>query len=153
VQNWVTENELTLHPTKTKIVDARSEGFDFLGYHFRGDLRVPRTKSLTKLKDAVREKTKRKNGHCMLFICAGLNSQLRGWFVYFRHCHWTVFRNLDAWIRGRLRSIMRKRHGKRGRSRGTDQQRWPNTYFGELGLYSLHAAHARFGQSSHEVNQ
>ncbi len=30
VQRWVNENELTLHPTKTKIVDARIEGFDFL---------------------------------------------------------------------------------------------------------------------------
>ena len=36
VQSWVTANELALHPTKTKIVDARTEGFDFLGYHFRG---------------------------------------------------------------------------------------------------------------------
>ena len=35
---WVAENGLTLHPTKTKIVDARTEGFDFLGYHFRGDI-------------------------------------------------------------------------------------------------------------------
>jgi RNA-directed DNA polymerase len=30
VQRWVAEEELTLHPTKTKIVDARTEGFDFL---------------------------------------------------------------------------------------------------------------------------
>lgn len=42
VRSWVAENELTLHPTKTKIVDARTEGFDFLGYHFRGRLRLPR---------------------------------------------------------------------------------------------------------------
>ncbi len=36
VQAWVTDNGLTLHPTKTRIVDARTDGFDFLGYHFRG---------------------------------------------------------------------------------------------------------------------
>ena len=35
VQMWVSENKLTLHPTKTKVVDVRIEGFDFLGYHFR----------------------------------------------------------------------------------------------------------------------
>ena len=62
VQRWVAENELTLHPTKTKIVDARTEGFDFLGYHFRGKLRLPRRKSLMKFKDTVRDKTTRTNG-------------------------------------------------------------------------------------------
>ena len=65
--SWVAENELTLHPTKTKIVDARTEGFDFLGYHFRGELRLPREKSLKKFKDAVRAKTKRTNGQCLPF--------------------------------------------------------------------------------------
>lgn len=148
VQQWVVENELTLHPTKTKIVDARTEGLDFLGYHFRGKLRLPREKSLKKFKDAVREKTKRTNGQCMLFVCARLSSQLRGWFTYFRHCHWTVFRDLDGWLRGRLRSILRKRANRRGRGRGRDHQRWPNAFFDAQGLYSLNAAHGRFAQSS-----
>ena len=148
VQCWVVENELTLHPTKTRIVDARTEGFDFLGYHFWGKLRLPREKSLKKFKDAVREKTKRTNGQCMPFVCARLSSQLRGWFTYFRHCHWRVFRELDGWIRGRLRSILRKRCKRRGRGRGKDHQRWPNAFFDEKGLYSLNAAHIRFVQSS-----
>jgi RNA-directed DNA polymerase len=148
VQRWVAENELTLHPTKTKIVDARTEGLDFLGYHFRGELRLPREKSLKKFKDAVREKTKRTNGQCMHAVCARLSSHLRGWFTYFRHCYWTVFRALDGWIRGRLRSILRKRSGRHGRARGKDHQRWPNRFFDAQGLYSLQAAHARFVQSS-----
>jgi RNA-directed DNA polymerase len=148
VQCWIAENELTLHPTKTKIVDARTEGFDFLGYHFRGDLRVPRTKSLKKFKEAVREKTKRANGHSLRCLCARLNVQLRGWFTYFRHCRSSLFRILDGWIRGRLRSILRKRNKRRGRGRGKDNQRWPNRFFDELGLYSLKAAHGRFVQSS-----
>jgi RNA-directed DNA polymerase len=148
VQGWVVENELTLHPTKTHIVDARSQGFDFLGYRFRGKLRFPRSKSLKKFKAEVRAKTKRTNGDSMSYTCARLSSQLRGWFTYFRHCHWSVFRELDHWIRGRLRSILRKRRGRRGRGRGTDHERWPNTYFVEQGLYSLNAAHVRFVQSS-----
>ena len=148
VQRWVADNDLALHPTKTKIVDARTEGFDFLGYHFRGDLRLPREKSLKKFKDEVRKKTKRTNGQCMPAVCARLSSQLRGWFTYFRHCYWTVFRALDGWIRGRLRSILRKRRGRRGRARGTDHQRWPNRFFDEQGLYSLSAAYVRFAQSS-----
>jgi RNA-directed DNA polymerase len=146
VQRWVNENELTLHPTKTKIVDARAEGFDFLGYHFRGDLRVPRPKSLRKLKDAIRAKTKRTNGHDLLFTCARLSWQLRGWFTYFRHCRGSVFRQLDGWVRGRLRSMLRRRQNRRGQGRGTDHHRWPNRFFDEQGLYSLQAAHVRFAQ-------
>jgi RNA-directed DNA polymerase len=148
VRRWVVENELTLHPTKTKIVDAGTEGFDFLGYHFRGKLRLPRDKSLTKFKDSVREKTGRTNGQSMPFICARLSSQLRGWFTYFRHCHWRIFRELDGWIRGRLRSILRKRRHRRGRARGQDHQRWPNDFFDKQGLYSLNKAHVCYAQSS-----
>ena len=37
----------------------------------------------------------------------------------------------------RLRSILRKRMKKKGRGRGSDHQRWPNTYFAELGLYTV----------------
>ncbi len=148
LQRWVDENELALHPTKTKIVDARTDGFDFLGYHFRGDLRLPRSKSLQKFKDAVRQKTKRNNAHSMPYLCARLSAQLRGWFKYFRHCHCNVFASLDGWIRGRLRSILRKRRKRRGRARRCDNQRWPNRFFEEQGLYSLYAAHVAFAQSS-----
>ena len=143
VQRWVAENGLVLHPTKTKIVDARIEGFEFLGYHFRGKLRLPRKKSLKKFKDAVRDKTGRTNGHSLTQICALLTAQLRGWFTYFRHCHWSVYETLDGWIRMRLRSILRKRRGRQGHGRGSDHQRWPNIFFAKHGLYSLKAAHAR----------
>ena len=34
VKQWVEDNGLTLHPTKTKVVDSQTEGFDFLGYTF-----------------------------------------------------------------------------------------------------------------------
>jgi len=148
VRQWVANNGLTLHPTKTQIVDARSEAFDFLGYRFRGDLRVPRTKSRAKFKAAVREKTRRTNGHSLSFSIASLTPTLRGWFTYFRHCHPRVYHDLDGWVRMRLRSILRHRQGRRGRGRGADQQRWPNAYFAEHGLFSLQAAHVRYCQSS-----
>jgi RNA-directed DNA polymerase len=147
VQDWVASNGLTLHPTKTKIVDAREESFAFLGYSFRGNLRFPREKSLQKFKDGIREKTRRKQGDNLLTICGRLRPQLQGWFNYFRHCHWTVYRDLDSWIRGRLRSILRKRTKRRGRGRGKDHVRWPNTFFDENGLYNLGSAHIRFAQS------
>jgi RNA-directed DNA polymerase len=147
VQHWVEKNDLLLHPTKTKIVDARTDGFDFLGYTFRGRLRLPRKKSLDKVKETIRAKTRRKNGNSLTWIVGTLNATLQGWFGYFRHCHWNVFTDMDSWIRCRLRSILRKRTGRRGRGRGADHQRWPNLYFADLGLFSLNGAHGRLHQS------
>jgi RNA-directed DNA polymerase len=147
IKQWVEENGLVLHPTKTKVVDSRTECFDFLGYTFCGRLRLPREKSMDKLKDSVRSQTKRTNGCSLTRIVVSLSSTLQGWFGYFRHCHWNVFTDVDGWVRMRLRSILRKRAGKRGRGRGSDNQRWPNAYFAECGLYSLEASHIRLNQS------
>jgi RNA-directed DNA polymerase len=147
VQQWVEENGLTLHPTKTKIVDAWTDGFDFLGYTFRGKLRLPRKKSLNKLKDTIRARTKRNNGNSLRVIIGSLSMTLQGWFGYFRHCHWTVFTGLDGWVRGRLRSILRKRAGRRGKGRGADHQRWPNACFVDYGLFSLATGHRTLSQS------
>jgi RNA-directed DNA polymerase len=142
VQAWTRERGLTLHPTKTKIVDAQTEGFEFLGYRFIKHRRFPRKKSLAKFKDAIRAKTRRTEGRSLLMIVADINRTLRGWFEYFKHSYRTAFPELDGWIRMRLRSILRKRHGRSGRGRGADHQRWPNAYFAEQGLFCLTAAHA-----------
>lgn len=148
VRTWTTEQGLTLHPTKTKIVDARVEGFAFLGYLFQGDTRVPREKSLQKLKDTLRQKTKRTSGDSLAFLVHAVNQTLRGWFAYFQHCRppW-VFERLDRWLRVRLRNILRKRSRRRGRSKGMDHHRWPNRFFAEQGLLNLQAAHAQVVQS------
>lgn len=149
VQEWVEGAGLALHPEKTGIVDADVEGVDFLGYHFQGKTRWPRKQSIAKLKDAIRAKTRRNNGHSLSYIIADLNVTLRGWFEYFKHSHWTSFRNLDGWTRMRLRSILRRRDGRRGRGYGrVDNALWPNTFFAEHGLFSLVAAHRLVRQSS-----
>jgi RNA-directed DNA polymerase len=142
MQELIAERRLTLHPDKTKLVDATaSGGFDFLGYHFEQGRRTPRKKSLRKLKDAVREHTRRNNGYSLARIIDTLNPILRGWFEYFKHSARHLFGWLDAWIRGRLRSILRHRMGLRGRSRGRDHHRWRNAYFRQLGLFSMAEAH------------
>jgi RNA-directed DNA polymerase len=148
VQTWVAENELTLHPTKTKIADAGTDGFDFLGYRFRDGQHWPRDKSLRKLKDTVRAKTKRANGHSLQFIIGRVNETLRGWFAYFQHSPPWVFERLDRFVRQRLRAILRKRTKRRGCPKGGDFLRWPNAFFATQGLYSLVAAHALACQSS-----
>lgn len=148
VRQWTDENGLTLHPTKTRIVDARTDPFEFLGFRFEKGKRFPRSKSLQKLKDSVRARTKRNNGHSLPVIIAGLAPTLRGWFQYFQHSHKTTFSSLDGWIRGRLRSILRKRRGLRGRARGNDHHRWPNEFFAKHGLFNLERAHAEACRSS-----
>jgi RNA-directed DNA polymerase len=147
VRQWTADNGLTLHPTKTKIVDALTDGFDFLGYTFRGRLRLPREKSLDKFRSTVRAKTKRTRSGSLLQMVGDLNQTLRGWFGYFRHAWPTVFVAQDKYIRGRLRSLLRKRSKRKGRAKGADHQRWPNAFFDAHGLYSLTAAHASFSQS------
>ncbi len=83
IQTWVSENGLTLHPTKTRLVDAAQEGFDFRGYHFERDQHWPRQKSLQKLKDSLRAKTRRNSGFSLDRIIANANRTLRGWFASF----------------------------------------------------------------------
>jgi RNA-directed DNA polymerase len=148
VQTWVAENGLTLHPTKTRIVEATSEGFDFLGYHFRGGKHWPRKKSTQKLKDSLRAATGRLSGRSLSCIIAVVNRRLRGWFEYFKHSVRWTFRPIDGWLRRRLRSILRKRIKRRGIAKGIDNCRWPNAFFAKHGLYSLEAAYRLACQSS-----
>lgn len=147
VKQWVTSAGLTLHPEKTHIVDMRTESFSFLGYTFRGKLRFPRSKSLRKFKDSIRDLTPRKSGDSLAFIIARLNRSTQGWFNYFRHCHWSVFRDHDETIRRRLRRLLLKRQ-RRNPQRLPSNHRWPNAYFVAQGLHSLTAAHTRFVQST-----
>jgi RNA-directed DNA polymerase len=152
VAAWVAENGLVLHPTKTRIVDARRDGFDFLGYHFcrtkRGFAHWARKKSVQKLKATLRPVTRRTSGDSLACILQRVNRTLRGWFGYFQHSRPWIFRELDAWIRQRLRALLRKRHKRRGPAKGKDFQRWPNAFFAKHGLFSLLTAHAQACQSS-----
>ena len=149
VRQWTDRAGLKLHPDKTHIVDAtQAGGFDFLGYHFEQGQRWPSKKSLRKLKEAIRAKTKRANGHSMEMIIANVNRTTTGWLEYFKHSHPRIFPPLDGWIRMRLRSILRQRNGGKGRGRGWDHQRWPNAFFANQGLYSLTTARALACQSS-----
>ena len=149
IRRWVDENGLTLHPIKTRLVDAsQAGGFDFLGYHFERGMKWPRKKSMSKLKDTIREKTRRTDGRSLRVICEDLNRTLRGWFEYFKHSKENVFEAIDGYTRGRLRSILRKRMAKRGRGCGKDHQRWPNAYFNTMGLVSLRQAYLVARRSS-----
>lgn len=149
VRRWTEQAGLKLHPDKTRVVDATQRGgFDFLGYHFERGMKWPREKSRRKLRDTVRGKTRRNHGDSLHAIIVDLNRTLVGWFEYFKHSHKNTFPTVDGWVRMRLRSILRRRHGQRGRGRGRDHQRWNNAFFASMGLFSMAAAHALACQSS-----
>jgi RNA-directed DNA polymerase len=142
VRKWVTEAGLTLHPEKTRIVNAAQPGgFDFLGYHFERGMKWPRTKSLQKFKDRIREKTARMDGRSLTAIITDVNRTLRGWFGYFQHSQANVFPTLDGFVRRRLRSLLEKRRWRTRQGLGKAQQRWPNQWFATHGLLSLAEAH------------
>jgi RNA-directed DNA polymerase len=149
LHGWTHAAGLQLHPQKTRLVDARQPGgFDFLGYHFERGYRWPRAKSLRTFKDTLRRKTRRTHGASLAVIIADVNRSARCWFGYFQHSHWTTFPALDAWLRMRLRSILRTRARRRGRGRGADHHRWPNAFFAAHGLFTMTTAHALAVQSS-----
>ena len=149
VRRWTEAAGLRLHPEKTRIVDVdQPGGLDFLGYHFERGYRWPRRRSIKKFRANIRKKTKRTRGDSLQTIILDVNRTLRGWFEYYKHSHWNTFRPLDAWTRMRLRSILRKRRGGKGRGCGRDHNRWTNAYFAEQGLFSLVAAFADASQSS-----
>jgi len=154
VQQWGTAVGVQLHPEKTRSADATgAAGFEFLGYHFKGGQRFPRKKSRQHLRETLRKKTQRTKGHSLQLLIENVNRTLHGWYEYFQHAHRNSFPEIDSWVRMRLRSILRKRHGRRGRGRGRDHQRWPNAYFAQQGLYSLTAAHAQRVSVLSQVNR
>lgn len=148
VKDWTTEAGLNLHPEKTRVVDVREPGgFEFLGYHFERGRKRPRRKSLDKFKQSIRAQTGRTNGQSLHSIISTVNGKARGWYEYFKHSHRYTFEPLDRLIRTRLRSILRRRAGGKGRGRGRDHNRWTNAFFAEQGLFSFVTAHALGCQS------
>ncbi len=140
VAQWVKEAGLVLHPEKTRIVDASQPGgFDFLGWHFENGCKWPREKSVKRFKETLRQATRRNNGQSLNAIVQGLNRRLKGWAQYFRGGQGSIYAALDGWIRMRLRCILRRRTGRKGRGL-PDHRTYTNHFFAELGLISLKAS-------------
>ena len=148
LREWSAQAGLELHPEKTRVVDMGQPKahFDFLGYRFwRGKAsgrirRFIRPKSMKKMREAIKPLTRRTSGQSMSAIAQKLRPRLQGFYNYFKHASATALREVDGWVRGRMRSILRKRAGRRGKGRGLDHHRWPNSYFASLGLFNLEDA-------------
>jgi RNA-directed DNA polymerase len=104
------EEDLNLPVNREKSEVAPIKNVPFLGFQLlRGKIRVSK-KARIRFKDKVRELTRRNNPLSMYQITQDLNEYLRGWVSYFRTQEFRyLFRDLDGWIRSRLRSIQLKK--------------------------------------------
>ncbi|MGA2748564.1 MAG: reverse transcriptase domain-containing protein [Verrucomicrobiota bacterium] len=153
IAQWVKTAGLTLHPAKTRIVNAADKGgFDFLGYHFEqyrqsGGKKWPRQKSQQKLRENLRAKLSRGRSGSIPQIVAELNPTLKGWYGYFKYSPPGAMQRVDEWVRERTRHIIRRRHKRRGMVKGRERTEYPNAWFAAQGLFSLKAAQAQWLQS------
>jgi RNA-directed DNA polymerase len=122
---------LRLHPEKTRVVNDREAGFDFLGFHHRrvvyhgyqtearGIWRWPSRKACQRFRARVRElvgppqRLRREWSACL----AALHRYLVGWCQYYRHGQSTrVFAKLDAFVTRRVaRNYARSQPRGKGR--------------------------------------
>jgi group II intron reverse transcriptase/maturase len=112
---------LRLRVNEAKSAVARPWDRKFLGYSFwvapgRKVKRRVAPKALEAMKDRVRQVTARNGGRSMERVIEELRGYLTGWRAYFRLAETPgVLRDLDEWIRHRLRLVQLKQW-KRGRT-------------------------------------
>ena len=150
IRGWTAQHGLRLHTEKTRIVDASRGGYGvtFLGYRFAKGQRHVRPQSLKALRDKIRQQTGRTRSGSLEHIIAELTPLLRGWFGYFKHARFPVFRKIDSFVRRRLRALLRKREKRPGFGvTHRDHKRWPNAFFAAHGLFTLHEAYVKASQS------
>jgi len=110
------EKKLKLKVNHQKSGVRHCSDVKFLGYTLlpEGEIRVA-DKSIDRLKDRVREITRRNRGVKFEQIIKELNLTIIGWTNYFKLANtWlNTFRDLDRWIRRKLRCYRLKQCGRR----------------------------------------
>jgi RNA-directed DNA polymerase len=141
--------KLTLHPTKTKVVDVGDgcQGFDFLGFHcrkvaswrYRGQRYLqywPSQQAMQRVRDRIKAITapRRRLPEPIEPMVSEVNRVVRGWGAYFRVGNAArKFQAVDHYVRKRLARFLAK---KAGRDRAT-RKRYTWALFEKLGVYRL----------------
>jgi RNA-directed DNA polymerase len=151
-RNVLADLGLELHREKTRVVDLREgrEGLDFLGCHFHARVsgkllergirryylqRWPSQAAMKRLRQRIKALTGRGRIGGREVI-SWINPILRGWGNYFRTGNAAIrFIQIDWYVVGRLRGLMRKRHGRNLRPGQTAV--WTREWFEAHGLYRL----------------
>ena len=103
-------HKLKLRVNQEKSAVARPEVRKFLGFSFTGGQELKRRiapQALVRLKRRIRELTRRTRGCSLEQMIKRLSLYLQGWRAYFGFCETpSVLKNLDSWIRRRLRCFV-----------------------------------------------
>lgn len=111
--------KLRVNESKSKVVRATQS--KFLGFSFwigpgRRIRRRVAPQAIQRMKERVRELTRRSAGRSLAQMCKPLGTYLSGWNGYFRLAETPrAFADIDGWVRHRLRAVQLK-HWKRGRT-------------------------------------
>ncbi len=130
LKDVMTRIGLTVNETKTKLREATTERFDFLGYSFGPcwDRRTgrrylgagPSAKSRQRLKAKVHALTVPGNVLPWPAVCDQLNTMLSGWQAYFGYGTLArAYSDVNWYVANRIRHFLRRRH--KVRSRGSRQ--------------------------------
>lgn len=145
---WLARQGLRLNEEKSRVLDSRKTGFEFLGFAVRwrrshkGSEYVraePSARSQQRLRNRLREMTPRsstwRNAEEMI---SEVNATIRGWGNYFAYGHYgEVFGKMRRYTNQRLRYWLWRKHGQRG----SKYQRWPDHMLREqYRLYQLPGA-------------
>lgn len=132
VRHILADIGLQVAEAKSGVVAVR-DGFEFLGFQFKGRFLRPRSRALTRFKDEVRARTRRLAPVSLPVMIQDLNPVIRGWGNYFVIGDVTsLFEDLDKWIRMRLRSKVIRRHATT-----LSNAKMPNRVLRSMGLVSL----------------
>ncbi len=140
--------DLTLNEAKTRIVDARQESFNFLGFAIRVSKSwksgksyphvCPALKSLVKIKERITQMTARERTPIPLDdIIGSMNATLRGWSNYFHYRNSSkVLDKVKTHVEERLRAHLKRRH--KVKDRGVALERFPRQkLYADYGLYKV----------------
>ena len=136
---------LTLNRTKTRLCDARSDRFDFLGYSFGPHCHrqqgrwftgaSPSNKSVQRLNSKVSAILVPGNKGSWDSVRGTLNRLLRGWCGYFSPgTHYVTDRAIEEHLYDRVRHFLVQRHKMPSRSIGPFSK---DAVFGDLGMPRL----------------
>lgn len=121
VSRWLEKIGLTLHPTKTRLCQARAESFDFLGYtfgparHWRTGKRLltvqPSKKSQKRFKEKINALLYRGNPTPWPELRDRVNRLLGGWGQYFSLGYTgQAYEAVGRHVQERVRRFLCKRH-------------------------------------------
>ena len=133
IHNILNRMDLMINTDKSKLVNAKKESFDFLGFTFRQDQSIfskrvkfwnitPKAKSQKKIRQKIKMKLKSIGHFSAENVVSELNPMIRGWMNYYKidKVSYTqvAFKNLEDYLRNRLFRYYNRKSQRKSRLYG-----------------------------------